>query len=59
MEVLTKIRYNNKGTLSRISQHDSRIRVEFYENTWAVTPGQSAVFYEGDDIVGGGIICKS
>jgi tRNA-specific 2-thiouridylase len=24
----------------------------------AVTPGQSAVFYEGDDVVGGGIILK-
>lgn len=56
MEVLTKIRYNNKGTLSRISQHGNRIRVEFYENTWAVAPGQSAVFYEGNDVVGGGII---
>jgi tRNA-uridine 2-sulfurtransferase len=58
LEVITKIRYNNKGTLSRISLHGDRVKVEFYENTWAVTPGQSAVFYEGDDIVGGGIICR-
>jgi tRNA-uridine 2-sulfurtransferase len=58
LEVITKIRYNNKGTLSRISRHGDRVKVEFYENTWAVTPGQSAVFYEGDDIVGGGIICR-
>jgi tRNA-uridine 2-sulfurtransferase len=59
MEVVTKIRYNNKGTLSHISQHGDRIKVEFYENTWAVTPGQSAVFFEGNDVIGGGIICKS
>jgi tRNA-specific 2-thiouridylase len=58
MEVVTKIRYNNKGTLSRISQQGDKIKVEFYENTWAVTPGQSAVFMEGNDVVGGGIICK-
>jgi tRNA-uridine 2-sulfurtransferase len=57
LEVTTKIRYNNAGTLSRISQFDNKIKVEFYTETWAVTPGQSAVFYEGDDVVGGGIIC--
>ncbi|HNZ71808.1 MAG TPA: tRNA 2-thiouridine(34) synthase MnmA [Prolixibacteraceae bacterium] len=59
LEVTTKIRYNNQGTLSRISQHGTRIKVEFYENTWAVTPGQSAVFYEGNHVVGGGIISSS
>ncbi|MFA9391918.1 MAG: tRNA 2-thiouridine(34) synthase MnmA [Prolixibacteraceae bacterium] len=58
MEVITKIRYNNKGTLSRISQHGDRIKVEFYENAWAVTPGQSALFLEGRDVVGGGLICR-
>ncbi len=58
MEVITKIRYNNKGTLSRISQHDDKIKVEFYSDAWAVTPGQSAVFFEGTHMVGGGIICE-
>ncbi len=58
MEVTTKIRYNNKGTLSRISQHGDKIKVEFYESAWAITPGQSAVFLEGRDVVGGGIICR-
>jgi tRNA-specific 2-thiouridylase len=57
MEVITKIRYNNKGTLSRISLHGDKIKVEFYESAWAITPGQSAVFMEGMDMVGGGIIC--
>lgn len=57
LEVTTKIRYNNAGTLSRISQHGDKLKVEFYEDTWAVTPGQSAVFFEGNDLVGGGIIC--
>ncbi|MDA3817846.1 MAG: tRNA 2-thiouridine(34) synthase MnmA [Prolixibacteraceae bacterium] len=58
IEVTTKIRYNNKGTLSRISQHGDKIKVEFYESAWAITPGQSAVFFEGLDVVGGGIICR-
>jgi tRNA-uridine 2-sulfurtransferase len=57
LEVTTKIRYNTQGALSRISQHGDRIKVEFYESAWAVTPGQSAVFYEGNQLVGGGIIC--
>jgi tRNA-specific 2-thiouridylase len=58
IEVVTKIRYNNKGTLSRISQYGDKIKVEFYENAWAITPGQSALFVEGNDVVGGGIICR-
>jgi tRNA-uridine 2-sulfurtransferase len=57
LEVTTKIRYNTKGALSRITQHGDRIRVEFYEPAWAITPGQSAVFFEGSDMVGGGVIC--
>jgi tRNA-specific 2-thiouridylase len=32
------------------------ISVEFHANVKGIAPGQSAVFYEGDDVVGGGII---
>jgi len=32
------------------------IQIPFSDKASAVTPGQSAVFYEGDDVVGGGII---
>lgn len=58
LEVSTKIRYNNAGTLSRISQHGDKIKVEFYDDAWAIAPGQSAVFFEGNDVVGGGVICN-
>jgi len=58
LEVSTKIRYNNAGTLSRISQHGNKIKVEFYDDAWAIAPGQSAVFFEGNDVVGGGVICN-
>ena len=33
-----------------------RVRVEFDEPELAVAPGQSAVFYDGDTVVGGGVI---
>ncbi len=56
-EVVAKIRYNNKGTTCWISQHGDEIRVVFDQPAWAVTPGQSVLFLEGDDVVGGGIIC--
>lgn len=57
-EALTKIRYKDKGTLSTITQHGDRVHVSFYGNVKAVAPGQSAVFYEGDDVIGGGFIEK-
>ncbi len=57
MEALTKIRYKDKGAMSHLyPQADGRIKVEFYENVEGVAPGQSAVFYEGNDLVGGGFI---
>ncbi|MCF8296323.1 MAG: tRNA 2-thiouridine(34) synthase MnmA [Saprospiraceae bacterium] len=56
MKVLTKIRYHDKGTLSTIKQIGDKIFVEFQEPVSAVAPGQSAVFYEGDDVIGGGFI---
>jgi len=56
LEVLTKIRYKDKGTMSRINLIDNKIKVEFYDKVSSITPGQSAVFYEGNDLVGGGFI---
>jgi tRNA-specific 2-thiouridylase len=34
----------------------TQLRVQFYEHVKGIAPGQSAVFYEGDDVLGGGII---
>lgn len=58
LEVLTKIRYKDRGTLSALknSKMPGQVNVEFFANVKGVAPGQSAVFYEGDDVVGGGII---
>ncbi len=56
MEVTTKIRYKDKGELSNIYTNTSGVEVVFYNPVKSVAPGQSAVFYEGDDVIGGGII---
>lgn len=56
MESITKIRYRDKGTLSNLYHEEDKIKVQFYENVKGIAPGQSAVFYEGDDVIGGGII---
>ena len=56
MEAVTKIRYKDGGTLSNLYNEDRGIRVKFYNDAKSIAPGQSAVFYEGDDVIGGGII---
>lgn len=56
-EALVKIRYKNDGTMADLyNTADGKIKVEFRTTVDAIAPGQSAVFYEGDDVVGGGII---
>lgn len=59
MEAITKIRYKDGGTLSNLYSHDSGVLVRFYEDAKGIAPGQSAVFYEEDDVIGGGIIQRS
>jgi tRNA-uridine 2-sulfurtransferase len=54
MESVVKIRYKDKGTVA--SPKDNFVNVKFFENAKGVAPGQSAVFYEGDDVIGGGLI---
>jgi tRNA-specific 2-thiouridylase len=56
IEAVTKIRYKDKGTLSNLYPEGDRVRVQFYGQAKGVAPGQSAVFYEGDELIGGGVI---
>lgn len=55
-EALTKIRYKDKGALSTLYTHQNGVQVEFSHYAKGIAPGQSAVFYEGDDVIGGGVI---
>lgn len=54
-----KIRYNHKEVSSRIIPLGrNKIKVMFSKPQFAVTPGQSAVFYKQREVIGGGIIEK-
>jgi len=59
MEAITRIRYKDRGTLSTLRQQGDAVEVEFMANVRGVAPGQSAVFYEGEDVIGGGVIHSS
>lgn len=59
LEVTTKVRYKDPGTLSKLTNVDGQLEVDFFANVRGVAPGQSAVFYEGDNVVGGGTIYRA
>jgi tRNA-specific 2-thiouridylase len=55
-EALVKIRYKDAGAIGNLYNDGDRIRVEFNTRVKAIAPGQSAVFFDGDDVLGGGVI---
>ena len=57
--VTAHIRYSDPGfkaTLDEVT--DNNVKVRFEQPRLSVTPGQSAVFYDGDVLLGGGVINK-
>jgi len=55
-----RLRYRHAGAPAKLSaQPDGAWRADFDEPQFAVTPGQAAVFYEGDEVLGGGWIEKT
>ncbi len=59
LDTITKVRYNDPGTPAVIEQVGDKMKVFFGKGVHAVAPGQAAVFYEGDDVIGGGWINAS
>jgi tRNA-uridine 2-sulfurtransferase len=59
IEVTVKIRYSHAGTRATLTQlKDGRAHVRLHDPQRAVTPGQAAVFYDDDVVLGGGWICR-
>lgn len=57
MRVEAKIRYSAKPSPATIAPlADGRVKVTFDSKVRAITKGQSVVFYDGDIVVGGGVI---
>jgi tRNA-specific 2-thiouridylase len=56
LQAVTKIRYKDAGAESTIVQMGDYMKVEFDHNVSGIAPGQSAVFYEGSDLLGGGFL---
>jgi tRNA-specific 2-thiouridylase len=52
-----RIRYRHEGVAARLSMQDTTTwRLDFEEPQFAVTPGQAAVMYRDDEVLGGGWI---
>ncbi|HTC01232.1 MAG TPA: tRNA 2-thiouridine(34) synthase MnmA [Ferruginibacter sp.] len=58
-EAFTKIRYKDKGAMASVYTSEKGLSVRFLHDVKGIAPGQSAVFYEGDDVIGGGIIQRA
>ena len=58
-EALTKIRYKDPGAMAVLNPVGEKVKAQFHVPVSAIAPGQSAVFYEGDDVIGGGWIDRN
>ncbi len=59
IEVMAKIRYNHPGTPATVTPTgNGSAKVKLHMPQRAITPGQAAVFYQEDLVVGGGWICR-
>jgi tRNA-uridine 2-sulfurtransferase len=54
-----KSRYRQADAACRLSLPGGELRLDFDTPQWAVTPGQSAVLYDGEVCLGGGVIQRS
>lgn len=57
IEVMAKTRYVSPLSQATLEPYmEKRVKVTFKKAQWALTPGQSVVFYQHDTVLGGGII---
>ncbi|MBA7467225.1 tRNA-specific 2-thiouridylase MnmA [subsurface metagenome] len=54
--ITAKVRYKSPEVTARLRLNDGVAEVDFQQPQWAIAPGQAVVFYQGDTVLGGGII---
>jgi tRNA-specific 2-thiouridylase len=60
MDIYTRVRYRSEEVASTVLPQDKQAAIIRFKNPQpAVTPGQGAVFYRGDEVLGGGWIEES
>jgi len=58
-EITAKVRYKSLEATVSLRLFDNSCEVDFEQPQWAIAPGQSIVFYRGEEVLGGGIIENS
>jgi len=56
LEALVQVRSRHHEAPAVLAPDNEQVLVRFHEPQSAITPGQAAVFYRGDEVLGGGII---
>jgi tRNA-specific 2-thiouridylase len=57
-----RVRYRHEpapATITPLAHQEGRVRVRFDEPQRAITPGQTTVFYRGEEVLGGGWITRT
>ena len=58
-EAEAMVRYNSPPAPCRVEVGEDRIALHFEQQVWALTPGQHAVVFDGDRVLGGGVIAEA
>ena len=58
-EAMVKVRYKSEPALARVRVHEQSLEVAFSQPLRAITPGQAAVLYDGDRVIGGATIARA
>ena len=58
VQLLVKVRYKHNGEMATITNEGDDLKVLFHNKVEGIAPGQSAAFYDGNDLIAGGFIMK-